>query len=86
MSIRYSVEGFDANLLMLAIIRARYDYGAMPPSVYALVKKIETEISWRKHFRPIGEAATKVVNRVRPAVAPSPQAAVGQPGITNPAR
>ena len=86
MSIRYSVKGFDANLLMLAIIRARYDYGAMPPSVYALVKKIETEISWRKHFRPIGEAATRVVNRVRPAVAPSSQAAVGQPGVTNRAR
>ena len=68
----------------LAMLRARY--GAMPPGVYALVKKLETEISWRKHFRSIGEAATKVVNRVRPAVAPSPQAAVGQPGITNRAR
>jgi hypothetical protein len=86
MSTLYSVDGLNADLLILAMIRARYDYGAMPPGVYALVRKLETEISWRKHFRPIGEAPTKVVNRVRPAVAPSPQAAVGQQGVTNRAR
>jgi hypothetical protein len=86
MSTRYSVEGLDADLLILAMLRARYNYSAMPPGVYALVKKLETEISWCKHFRPIGEAATRVMNRVRRAVSPSPQAAVGQPGVTNRAR
>jgi hypothetical protein len=73
---RYSLEGLDADLLMLAVIRARYDHGAMPPGIYALVKKIETEISWRKRFTSIDESASRVVNTVRPVVAPSPQPAV----------
>jgi hypothetical protein len=69
--------------VQLAMLRARYDDGAVSPAVYAVVKQIETEISWREHFKSIGEAASKVVNRVRRVVAPSPQpASERRKGIT----
>jgi hypothetical protein len=30
----------------LALLRARYDDGAVSPAVYAAIKKLETAISW----------------------------------------
>jgi hypothetical protein len=73
----------SANLrVKVAVLCARYDDGAVSSAVYAVIKQIETEISWREHFKPIGEAASKVVNRVRRVVAPSLQAALRQPGVT----
>jgi hypothetical protein len=32
-------------------LRARYDEGAVAPSVYRLIRQLETEIAWRAHAR-----------------------------------
>ena len=44
----------------LAWLRGRYDHGAIPASVYATVKAIETEIAWHdhhaRHTNPRGSA------------------------------
>jgi hypothetical protein len=62
-----------AELLML---KTRYDYYAFSAAIYAVVKNIETEVSWIEH--KLWE---------RRAVAPSPYSAGGQQtGVTNRAR
>ncbi len=33
----------------LALLRARYDNGAVAPAVYQLIRTIETDISWAEH-------------------------------------
>jgi hypothetical protein len=33
----------------LAALRARYDHGAIPLSVYAVVRALEVEIAWTEH-------------------------------------
>jgi hypothetical protein len=33
----------------LAWLRSRYDEGAVAPCIYRLIKRLETEISWREH-------------------------------------
>jgi hypothetical protein len=30
-------------------LRARYDYGAVAPNVYAVIVALETEIAWTEH-------------------------------------
>ena len=50
----------------------------MSLTVYAVVKQIEAEISWREHFKSLREAASRIVGRLDRAHrvdAPSPQAA-----------
>jgi hypothetical protein len=62
----------------LAVRRARCDDGAVSLAVYAVVKQIEAEISCREHFKSLGEAASRILERLdraRRVVAPSPQAA-----------
>jgi hypothetical protein len=33
----------------LALLRARYDSGAVAPAVYIVIREIETDIAWIKH-------------------------------------
>jgi hypothetical protein len=33
----------------LAMLRARYDSGAVHPAVYGVIRTVETNISWREH-------------------------------------
>ena len=33
----------------LALLRARYDGGAISPAVFAVIKKLEREIAWLEH-------------------------------------
>jgi hypothetical protein len=33
----------------LAMLRARYDSGAVAPGIYAIIRAIETELSWIEH-------------------------------------
>jgi hypothetical protein len=33
----------------LHFLRSRYDHGAVSPAVYAVIRKIETEIGWHDH-------------------------------------
>jgi hypothetical protein len=33
----------------LAMLRARYDDGAVSTAIYAVIKQIETDISWAEH-------------------------------------
>jgi hypothetical protein len=61
-----------AELLML---KTRYDHYAFSPAIYAVVREIETEISWREHSL----WAPRVV-------APPPHPADRQAGVTNRAR
>ena len=35
----------------LGALRARYDWGAVSPAVYAAIKSIETDVAWREHDR-----------------------------------
>jgi hypothetical protein len=43
----YRANQTPADLrLQLAMLRARYDHGAVAPGVYAAIRKIETDISW----------------------------------------
>jgi hypothetical protein len=35
----------------LAMLRCRYDDGAVSPAVYVVIRAIEIEISWLKHWR-----------------------------------
>ena len=30
-------------------VRARYDHGAVPPSLYKAIKEMEREIAWTEH-------------------------------------
>jgi len=45
----------------LALLRARYDSGAVNAAVYAVIKRIECDIAWNEHKREhttrIGRAA-----------------------------
>jgi len=45
----------------LALLRARYDSGAVNAAVYAVIKRIECDIAWNEHRRErtmrIGRAA-----------------------------
>ena len=61
-----------AELLML---KTRYDHYAFSPAVYAVVKNIETEVSWIEHRL-----------LARRAVAPQPHPAGRRTGVTNCAR
>jgi hypothetical protein len=61
-----------AELLML---KTRYDHYAFSPAVYAVVKNIETEVSWIEHKL-----------WARRAVAPPPHPADRRTGVTNRAR
>jgi hypothetical protein len=42
---------------MLAMLRARYDYGQVSPGMYAVIKKIECDISWDQHADEFGRYA-----------------------------
>ena len=33
----------------LARLQARYDSGAVPPAVFSVIRKLETELSWLEH-------------------------------------
>ncbi len=33
----------------LAVLRARYDGGAVSPAIYAVIRSIETTIAWAEH-------------------------------------
>ena len=33
----------------LALLRARYDSGAVAPAVYQIIREIETHIAWAEH-------------------------------------
>jgi hypothetical protein len=33
----------------LAVLRARYDSGAIPHATYDVVRQLETEIAWHEH-------------------------------------
>ena len=33
----------------LASLRARYDSGAVSPTVYSVIREIETELAWAEH-------------------------------------
>jgi hypothetical protein len=33
----------------LAYLRAKYDSGAVAPGIYAVIKKLEADISWLEH-------------------------------------
>ena len=35
----------------LPLLRARYDGGAVNPGVYAVIKRIESDIAWTEHKR-----------------------------------
>ncbi len=35
----------------LALLRARYDSGAISPAIYAVIRKIETDIAWGEHHK-----------------------------------
>ena len=45
----------------LALLRARYDSGAVSAAVYAVIKRLECDIAWNEHKRErtnrIGRAA-----------------------------
>jgi hypothetical protein len=73
----YSTEPSTAMLLAeLLMLKTRYDYCAFSPAIYAIVKNIETEVSWIEH--KLWE---------RRAVAPTPYSAGRQQtGVTNRAR
>lgn len=63
--------------IQLSVLRARYDEDAVSPAVYAVIKRIETDISWCEHFKTLGEAASQVVkglDRARGVDAPSSRA------------
>jgi hypothetical protein len=32
------------------MLRARYDGGAVPPPVYAVIKALETALAWHEHL------------------------------------
>jgi hypothetical protein len=42
---------------MLAMLRARYDHGQVSPGIYAVIRKIECDISWNQHADEIGRYA-----------------------------
>jgi hypothetical protein len=33
----------------LALLRARYDCGAVPPALYTVIRALETAIAWAEH-------------------------------------
>jgi hypothetical protein len=35
----------------LALLQARYDGGALPPSVFSVVRSLQVELSWSEHRR-----------------------------------
>ena len=35
----------------LASLRARYDFGAVSPGVYAIIRQLEIELAWHLHRR-----------------------------------
>jgi hypothetical protein len=36
-------------------VKARYDYGAVPPSLYKAIQEMEREIAWTEHRSTGGE-------------------------------
>jgi hypothetical protein len=46
----------------LALLRARYDSGAVNAAVYAVIKRLECDIAWSEHER----ARTTRIGRVAP--------------------
>jgi hypothetical protein len=50
----FSTTGSTAALRSeLAALRARYDDGAISPAVFAVIREIETDISWAEHRREV---------------------------------
>jgi hypothetical protein len=51
----------DKSRADLALLRARYDSGAVNAAVYAVIKRMECDIAWNEHKRKrttrIGRAA-----------------------------
>jgi hypothetical protein len=43
----------------LAMLRARYDHGAVSPEVYVVIRGIELELAWLEH----GAATRVFINR-----------------------
>ena len=39
----------DADRLRLAWVLAKYDHGALPDGVAAMVKKVQADIAWNEH-------------------------------------
>jgi hypothetical protein len=35
--------------LELALLRSRYDYGAVSPALYAVIRMLEIDIAWTEH-------------------------------------
>ena len=35
----------------LEMLRARHDHGAVSPAVHAVIKQLESQISWSEHHR-----------------------------------
>jgi hypothetical protein len=35
----------------LAVLRARYDDGAVSPAIYTIIRKLESDIAWCEHTR-----------------------------------
>jgi len=43
-----SADASDSRL-KLAMLRARYDDGAVSPAIYSVIRKLETDIAWGEH-------------------------------------
>jgi hypothetical protein len=41
----------------LDMLRARYDHGAVSPSLYAIIRKLETDVAWQEHRQGRGRDA-----------------------------
>jgi hypothetical protein len=37
--------------IQLALLRVRYDCGAVSPAIYGVIKELEVEQAWRDHHR-----------------------------------
>jgi len=42
----YNIHRMRSELMQL---RARYDDGAVPPGIYALINRLERDIAWAEH-------------------------------------
>jgi hypothetical protein len=48
-STAFRVKNSSALRAELAMLRARYDGGAVPPPIYAVIKALETALAWHEH-------------------------------------
>jgi hypothetical protein len=44
----------DISRSRLAMLRARYDDGAVSPAIYSVIRQLETEIAWYEHRQDPG--------------------------------